>query len=225
MTRGALARPTGSTAGLATCAVALLGAACAERPVRPASRASTPTPVSPATPTTSRVRAAGQPRPPRSPAKADALAGAPAPTCGAFRWPVDHAPDDSPELRRLRALLPTLAAEVERERGARFVRPVALVGFQPGVPPHDAACAGWAGDRAWVGRAGESALIVWLSWWDSSEDASEFARAMEAVTPRPPSYQDAEVIVDGLRVLLLAGVPRERRAKVRAAALAAAPDR
>lgn len=84
--------------------------------------------------------------------------------------------------------------------------------------PHDAACAGWAGDRVWVARSGERTLVVWLLCWDSDDEAREFARAVSAMTERVPALVAAQVTLEGRRILILGGLSSSQREAVRAAA-------
>lgn len=91
-----------------------------------------------------------------------------------------------------------------------------------------AAAAGWDGDRAVAYRKeGEAwAAVVWSLVFDTDADAAEFARALEGVKAKgPPTLQQAEVTATGPRVLVLAGVPQDKREAVKTALAGATTPR
>jgi hypothetical protein len=82
------------------------------------------------------------------------------------------------------------------------------------------AAAGWDGDRAVAYRKdGEAwAAVTWSLVFDSDADATEFSRALEASKAKGPApLQGAEITTTGPRVLVLAGIPQDKREAVRTA--------
>jgi hypothetical protein len=73
------------------------------------------------------------------------------------------------------------------------------------LPPERAerVAEGWGGDRLRALQQGPDVLLVWMTAWDSPDDAVEFADAMPAIAP------DARVERREDRVLVLIGPPAE----------------
>jgi hypothetical protein len=76
-----------------------------------------------------------------------------------------------------------------------------LPGFPGGEWPHGDAAAGWGGDRVamWEGPGGEW-VIVWLTAWDTTTDANEFAVRVDELKTRfgGPAQVERIVVVDAL---------------------------
>jgi len=88
--------------------------------------------------------------------------------------------------------------------------------------PKVKACAGWDGDRIHAYASGEQewASIVWLTTWDSEQDAKEFAAALDELKAKgPPPLASADVSVHGKDVLIVGNVDEEKLEAVKAAAL------
>ncbi|MBX3468777.1 MAG: hypothetical protein KF878_18050 [Planctomycetes bacterium] len=91
--------------------------------------------------------------------------------------------------------------------------------------PRPGAGGGWDGDQVQAyARAGDDdgwPALAWFLVFDAPLDAQAFARALREAQPRaPPPLATAEVTVRGVHVLVVGGVPAERREAVRAAARA-----
>ncbi|MCO5169090.1 MAG: hypothetical protein M9894_22330 [Planctomycetes bacterium] len=91
--------------------------------------------------------------------------------------------------------------------------------------PRPGAGAGWDGDRVQAyAREGDAwAAFVWLLVFDAPLDAHAFARALrEAKAAGPPPIASAEVSLRGVQVLVLGGVPADRREAARGMAFTGA---
>jgi len=74
-----------------------------------------------------------------------------------------------------------------------------------------APAAGWGGDRFLsFGREGKS-LALWLTDWDSPEDAEEFEASLQKVRgslPAPREEEEHRIVRKGTAVVLIARAPR-----------------
>jgi Zn-dependent peptidase ImmA (M78 family) len=92
-----------------------------------------------------------------------------------------------------------------------------------GVGAQEKACAGWDGDRihAYSLPGKEWAAFVWMTTWDSEEDAAEFAKALETHKGKGKAapLAGASVFAKGQDVLIVGGVEGDAVEAVRAAAI------